>query len=102
MESGIIISLILGGASIISSICFGLVPSIRKNKLIKLENRQQKLLWDIKLLYEIEEELLKKIEQQGYTKKSTKEQIRKLVFDKEGKTLSEYAQPSRFNKLIEK
>ena len=102
MESGIIISLILGGASIISSICFGLVPSIRKNKLIKLENRQQKLLWDIKLFYDIEKELLNMLEQHGHNKETTKKQVRKLVFDNNDRRLSDYSQPSKFDNLIEK
>lgn len=102
MESGIIISLILGGASIISSICFGLIPTIRKNQLEKLENRQQKLLWDIKLFYDIEKELLNMLEQHGHNKETTKKQARKLVFDNNNRRLSDYSQPSKFDNLIEK
>ena len=37
MDTGIIISLILGGASIVSSICFGLVPNLRREKIIQLK-----------------------------------------------------------------
>lgn len=102
MDSGIIISLILGGASIISSICFGLVPSIRKNKFDKLKTRQQKLLWDIKLFYDIEKELLNKLESHGHNKETTKKQVRKLVFDSNDRRLSDYSQPSKFDNLIEK
>ena len=99
MDSGIIISLILGGASIISSICFGLVPTIRKNKLEKLVEKQQKLLSDIKLFYEIEDELLNKLEEHGFNKNSTKVQIRKIVSDKNGnRKLSDNSKPSVFNK----
>ena len=102
MDSGIIISLVLGGASIISSICFGLIPTIRKNQLEKLENRQQKLLWDIKLFYDIEKELLNMLEQHGHNKETTKKQVRKLVFDNNDRRLSDYSQPSKFDNLIEK
>ena len=43
METGIAVSLILGIASIISSVCFGLIPGIRRNKLEKLEKKYE--LW---------------------------------------------------------
>lgn len=99
MDNGVIISLILGGASIISSISFGLVPTIRKNKLDKLVEKQQKLLSDIKLFYEIEDELLNKLEEHGLNKNSTKVQVRKIVSDKNGgKKLSDNSKPSVFNK----
>lgn len=35
MDTGVVISLILGGASIISSVCFGLIPGIRQKKIEK-------------------------------------------------------------------
>lgn len=93
MDNGVIISLILGGASIISSISFGLVPTIRKNKLDKLVEKQQKLF------YEIEDELLNKLEEHGLNKNSTKVQVRKIVSDKNGgKKLSDNSKPSVFNK----
>ena len=44
MDTGVIIALILGFASIVSSICFGLIPNIRKEKLRKLENKNQEKL----------------------------------------------------------
>ena len=53
MDSSIIISLILGFASIVSSICYGLVPGIRKNKLEKLEKKVNVLAQDIDSFYVI-------------------------------------------------
>ena len=38
MDTGVVIFLILGGASIISSVCFGLIPGIRQKKIEKLFN----------------------------------------------------------------
>lgn len=103
MDSSIIISLILGCASIVSSICFGVIPSIRKNKLQKLEEKVQRLLWDIKLFYEIEEELLTRLEGCGYKKGSLKPTIRKIVSDNnDGRVLSDEAKPSVYEKQIKR
>jgi hypothetical protein len=49
MESGISISLILGFASIVISICFGLMPTLKKRRIEILEEKEQRLLWNIKL-----------------------------------------------------
>lgn len=65
----------------------------------KLVEKQQKLLSDIKLFYEIEDELLNKLEEHGLNKNSTKVQVRKIVSDKNGgKKLSDNSKPSVFNK----
>lgn len=101
MDSGIIIALILGSASIVSSICFGLVPNIRKNKLEKLENQRDKLFRDISLFYDIEDELLNKLETFGCNKKSTKQEIRKIVSNKHGgEILSKLSNPSEYKKHL--
>lgn len=101
MDNGIIISLILGFASIVSSICFGLIPNIRKNKVSKLEIQREKLFQDILLFHEIEDELLNIIAQSGNNKISTQKSIRKLVSDKNnGMVLSEYTKPSIYKKYI--
>ncbi|MBR4704114.1 MAG: hypothetical protein IKP02_00745 [Paludibacteraceae bacterium] len=101
MEAGIIISLILGGASIVSSICFGLIPNIRKSKIERIETQRDKLFRDIRLLYEIENELLIKLEQYGCNKSSTQKDVRKSVSDKyNGEVLSDYSKPSVYKKYI--
>ena len=101
MEAGIIISLILGGASIVSSICFGLIPNIRKSKIERLESQRDKLFRDIRLFYEIENELLDKLAQSGYSRTNIQKEIRKIVSHKyNGDVLSDYAKPSVYKKYI--
>lgn len=101
MDNGVIISLILGGASVISSICFGLIPSMRKERITRLESQCNRLFRDIRLFYEIEEELLKIIEDTGQNRKSTQIKVRKNASEKYGgDVLSDYSQPSRFKKHI--
>lgn len=101
MDNSIIVSLILGGASIVSSICFGLVPTIRKNKIEKQEAKIQRILIDIKLFHEIEEELLIRLEKFGCNKKTTKEEVRKIITNRhQGYYLSDETKPSVFNKQI--
>ena len=62
MDNGIIIALILGFASIVSSIFFGLIPTLKRRRIEILEEKEQRLLWNIKLFYEIENELLTRLE----------------------------------------
>lgn len=101
MDSGIVISLILGGASVISSICFGLIPNVRKERICKLEKQREKLFSDIRFFYEIEDELLNIVEKSGGNKVETKRKVRKLISEKNnGVVLSEYAKPSIYNKYI--
>lgn len=101
MDSGILIALILGSASIVSSICFGLVPNVRKNRIEKLESQRNKLFRDISLFYDIEDELLDKLEALGCNKKSTKQEIRKIVSRKHGgEVLSKLTNPSEFKKHL--
>ena len=95
MDSGIVISLILGGASVISSICFGLIPNVRRERISKLEKQRDKLFSDVRFFHEIEDELLNIVEKSGGNKVDTKRKVRKLISEKNnGVVLSEYAKPS--------
>jgi len=95
MDSGIIVSLILGFASIISSICFGLIPGIRRNKIERLEKKVRTLAQDIDSFYAIEQSLLEQLS--AATRKNSKklkEETRKQVKIEKGRVLSSYACPS--------
>lgn len=100
MDSGIVISLILGGASVISSICFGIIPNVRKERIYKLEQQRDRLFRDIRLFHEIEDELLNIIEQGGQNKIGVQKQVRKVISDRYGDTLSDYSKPSIYKKNI--
>lgn len=95
----IIISIVFAVASIISSICLGLVPNIRKSKIEKLEKKVHRLLWDVKLFYEIEEELLSRLSATG-NKDTIKKEVRKIVSDRNNRPLSDESKPSVFNKQL--
>ena len=95
MDSGVIISLILGFASIISSICFGLIPGIRRSKIDRLEKKVRTLAQDIDSFYAIEQSLLKQLSAAtGKNSKKLKEETRKQVKIEKGRALSSYACPS--------
>ncbi len=102
METSVIVSLILGGSSIISSVFFGLIPMIRRNKLARLEDKNYQLLNDIKLFYEIEAELLERL--QGSTnvsKETLKKEIRKKVSENnDGRVLSYNSKPSVYTETL--
>lgn len=89
MDTGIIIALIFGFASIITSICFGLVPSIRKEKIEKQKKKILALLKDIDSFYSIESLLLDELcTATGKSKDSMKREIRKRVRDEKNYTLN--------------
>ncbi len=97
MNESIIITIILGTASIISSICFGLVPSIRRDKLNKLSNKIIAMKNDIKFFYNLEQcyiEELSKIT--GKNKETIKKGNRAKIKNDIGYSLSQYAKPSTF------
>lgn len=101
MNDGIVISIILGAASVISSICFGLVPSIRREKLKKLSDKITTLSKDIKFFYNLEQcyiEELSKIT--GKNIETVKKDKRAQIRDDIGYSLSQYAKPSNFNKYF--
>ena len=100
MDTGIVISLILGCASVVSSVCFGLIPNMRKHRISKLLSQRNKLFSDIMLFYEIESELLHIVEQKtGENKITLQKRIRRIVSENNnGEVLSDYSKPSVFKK----
>lgn len=99
MDTGIIIALIFGFASIITSICFGLVPSIRKEKIEKQKKKILTLLKDIDSFYSIESILLDELcAVTGKSKESVKREIRKRV--REEKNYSINSMPSSITQEI--
>lgn len=95
MDSGIIISLILGGTSIISSTLFGLIPGMRKQKIERLEDKVGKLVKDVDSLCRIETLLIEEIfTRTGKNRETIKKDIRKQVREEKGYPLSEYTKPS--------
>ena len=94
-NEGIWISLILGFASIVSSICFGLIPGISKRKLEKMDKKVHTMAQDIDSFYAIEQALLKKLsEETGTNVETLKKEIRKQVKNDKGRPLSNYTKPS--------
>jgi Na+-translocating ferredoxin:NAD+ oxidoreductase RnfG subunit len=101
MSTEIIISLVFGVASVVSSVCFGLIPTIRKTRLEKLEIKIQRLLWNMKLYHEIEDEMLNRIASTGANKQTTQREVRNKVYKENGnRMLSDEAKPSVYNKQI--
>lgn len=103
MDNGVIISLILGGASVVSSICFGFIPNIRKKRIETLETQRAQLFRDIQLLYNIEEELLGYIANisPNTNKSSLKIKIREIVSKRcNDDVLSDFSKPSIYKKYI--
>lgn len=102
METSIIISLIFAVASIVSSVFFGLVPTIRKNKIERLEKMNREILNDVKLFYEIEDELLNRLQAATGTKKETlKREVRAIISaNNDGGKLNDYAKPSVHKKKL--
>lgn len=97
MDASIIIALIFGIASVISSFFFGLIPSIRKQKIEKLVKKIEILTKDVKSFYEIETILLEKLASGG-SSKALKEEIRREAEKRTNHKLSNYSFPSHFNK----
>ena len=103
MDNGVIISLILGGASVVSSICFGLIPNIRKKRIEMIEAQRIRLFRDIQLLYNIEEELLGYIVNisPNINKSNLKIKIRDIVSKRyNDDVLSDFSKPSVYKKYI--
>lgn len=101
MDSGIVISLILGVASIISSICFGLIPNIRRSKLENLKKKVKTLAQDIDSFYAIEQKLLEQLSTSTGTNASTlKKETRKQVEIEKGRSLSFYSKPSTISQIL--
>ncbi len=101
MDTSIIIALIFGIASIVSSICFGFIPGIRKNKLEKLEKKALTLAQDVDFFYAVETSLLNQLSNEtGKNAETLKKETRAMVKKDKGRTLSNYAKPSEIAKEI--
>ena len=100
MDTGVIIALILGASSIIASIFYGYIPSIRKQKIEKLQTKIQKLNLDIEFWYKVESELLEQLSAQtGKNKETLKKEVREIVSKRmNDHKLSDYSKPSIFHK----
>ena len=101
MDSSIIISLILGFASIVSSICYGIIPGIRTNKLEQLEKKVNTLAQDIDSFYAIEQKLLNQLSTcTNKNVRTLKIDIRKEVEKEKGRSLSNYSKPSEIARIL--
>jgi len=101
MDTSIVIALIFGICSIISSVSFGLIPTIRKQRLEKLEKKVHVLLKDLDSFYAIESELLDECSKlNGKNKETLKREMRKRVKDTKNYTLSDYSTPSNLGKEL--
>ncbi len=89
MDTEVIIAMIFGIASLISSFCFGLVPSIRKEKIERQKRKILTLLKDIDSFYTIESLLLDELcAATGKNKESTKRDVRKQVRNEKNYNIS--------------
>ncbi len=101
MDTGIIIALIFGLASIVSSICFGFIPGIRRTKIEYLEKKVQTMAQDIDSFYAIEQSLLLQLSSAtGKNVETLKKETRKEVRAEKGRPLSNYAKPSSISKEL--
>jgi len=101
MDAGIIIALILGGCSIVSSICFGLIPTVRKNKIEKLERKVAILLRDLDSFYQIESILLDECaKSQETNRESLKRNVRSRVKELKNYSLSDYTTPANLRREL--
>ncbi len=87
MDSGIIIALILGVCSVVSSIIFGYIPRSRKEKLIRLQKELLNVYNDINEFQKLEQKL------------SVTLNISKIVA-RENLNISSNAEPKRVEKRI--
>ena len=101
MDIGIIIALILGVSSIITSLFWGFLPNVRKRKIERLEVKLLKALRDIEFLYNVEDKLLSEL---SSLTNGNKEGLKRKYREESKKSLqiepSEYIKPSvRSNEL---
>lgn len=95
MEIGVVVSLILAIASIVSSIFYGLIPGIRKAKIERMEKKMHIFARDIDSFYAIEQSLLEQLSAAtGKNTETLKKNTRKKVCQEKGRPLSQYACPS--------
>ena len=100
MATEIIVSLIFGGASIIASIFFGLVPNLRKERIERLEKKNERMARDIDSFFAIEDELLTELLQTtGGKRKSKKDEIRKKISQQKDWVI--YSEPAKIKREIQ-
>lgn len=104
MELSVIIALILAFAGVISSMFFGYIPNIRKNRIENQERKINTLLKDIDLLLCVEIKIIDELSEVNNENKETlKKRIRKIVSDeKGGRVLSDNTKPSYLKKQLQK
>ena len=102
MDSGVLISIILGFASIVSSIAFGIIPSIKRKKIEIMKSELLTLYKDLDSYYQIEELLLTQLCALNNKSPNTmKVEYRRIISEKEGRVLSNNIKPSYITKKIE-
>lgn len=95
-NESLVVSLILGIASIISSVMYGYLPSRRKEKIERLTHQRDLLFQDVKSFYVIEDKLVKQLaEAVGKNEVNIKKRVRQEVREETGHTLSDYTKPSK-------
>ena len=100
MDTGIIITLIIAAAGIISSTILG-YAGIRKTKVEALKKKITTLAQDVDYFYEIESVLVERLSRETSQNANTlKKEIRKIVQEKKQRPLSYFAKPSEISKLI--
>jgi len=98
---GIIIALIFGIASVVSSYFNGYVPTKRNEDIKKLNDKVKTLLQDVDSLLKIEDELIKEYKDaQNKSEITIKKEIRGRVRDATNYTLSNYTKPSSLTKEL--
>ena len=97
MDSGVIIALILGAANIVSSIFFGWIPSLNKERLRKLDKKVNSLRRSVSFFVEEEKYILQRLaEKEDRPVESIKKELRKQVKDTTGKQLDESFRPGHY------
>ena len=88
MKTEIIISLIFGVSSIITSIFFGLIPNLRKEKIVSLENKLKQRSQDLDFFFTEEAFLLEQLCQAtGENIHSKKIAVRQTIERQKGRAL---------------
>ena len=100
MDTSIIVALILGAASMFSSLCFGLIPNIRRRKFENLEKKLITFAKDLQSFREIENILLEKLSPNG-KKETLRKEIRKEVEEKTKYHISRISEPNNLKKIIQ-
>lgn len=106
MDTGLLVSFILGASSIVSSlitsIFFGWIPNRRSQKIQKLKSKVVTLIKDVASFREIESAYISLLsEKTGENREGLKNRIRKQVREKMGYSLSDNTQPCKIKNALE-